>query len=134
MSSKVINNKGRILLPTGEPPIDLKQELKGIKKPRQGVASMGHAALAVGHLRVKFHPKPMHTACTRRARIRGGTSFRTTKILLHLVETSEFALCSHEQCRFDSGLAIIRKALLRKNTKINTSNKMLNVSNLTIRV
>lgn len=63
MSSKAINNKGRNLLPQGESPIDLEQELKGIEKLRQGVASMEHGALVMEHLRVKFHPKSMHTAC-----------------------------------------------------------------------
>lgn len=63
----------------------------------------------------------MHTAHnTQGPRSKEGC-FRITEILLHLVETSEFALCSHKQFRFDSGLAVIRKALLRNNTKINTS-------------
>lgn len=42
MTRKAINNKGKILLPRGKPPIHLKRELKGMEKPRQGAASMEH--------------------------------------------------------------------------------------------
>lgn len=50
-----------------------------------------------------------------------GTSFRITKIVLHLVETLELSL-KLSAAVSDCGSAITRNALLRrKNIKINTS-------------